>query len=171
MDTQFWMGVVSTIVLGLVVNLMTPPVATFIAERSAQFRQRRVERIIARYNRVKTFATDRAEYQLFLMQTLLRVVAFAALGGLVYFYAGASSQLMAWLFGATARHPMLLESMASFQATTTLMAFVMCLGTVLLCKTALEVDKQVRDFPAYEEEVLKRLGEEHRALLRPDVTV
>jgi hypothetical protein len=170
MDMQFWLGVVSTIVLGLLVNLITDPIQAFLGDRSVQFQQRRAERVMAQYVRVKAFHLDRGEYQLFLMQVLIRIVSLVALGGLIYFYAGASQQLLTWLFGASARQPVIMESMASFQTTTTFVAFIVCLGTLLLCKQAIEVDKHVKEFPAYEAEVLRQLGEAHQHLVSTDTT-
>jgi hypothetical protein len=172
MDFNYWLvavaGFLGAGVYNVVCNLVTPYVGSFLNERSDRFRLQRTERIVTRYQRVKAMKHDSAQYQIFLTLTLVRIVALMAAGGLIYFYGSATSQGMGWLFGAAARHPQLVDSMASFQATTTFCAFIMCLGTVILCTKAIEVDKWIKDFAAFEADTLKALGEERQHLISPD---
>ena len=172
MDFNYWLvavvGFLGAGVYNIVCNLVTPYVGHLLNERSDRFRQQRTERIVTRYQRVKAMKDDAAQYQIYLTLTLVRIVAFLAAGGLVYSYGSVTTQGMNWLFGAAARHPQLVESMASFQTTVTFGAFMMCLTTVMLCKHAIEVDKWLKDFEAFEADTLKALGEERRHLISPE---
>jgi hypothetical protein len=161
-------GTISTIVVGVITNLISNPIGSFLNERSNRFKQHHSERILARYNRIKTFKTDRIEYQLYLTHVLLRIACLVTMGAMLYFYTGVTQAALTGLFGSAVRQPAIQESLTSSQSMGNVFAFMTALAVLAVCKAVIDIEHNLRNFEAFEAETIGLLGEQHRALLELD---
>lgn len=79
--SEFWVGLLISIPVGIVVNLLSGPIQRFIGHLSQRAERRRIIRNKTFTEFASTLATDPAKIQIFALETLIRIAYIGAMFG------------------------------------------------------------------------------------------
>lgn len=82
MDSSYWFGVLTTLVLGLVINLITPRLETYIANRNQIASDRKKEAITIELEQVEFYSDNRQDFIEYLILSLLKIFFVICISGL-----------------------------------------------------------------------------------------